>query len=142
MPSQKKRVDKWFSLFVRLRDSIEYCERIGLQIDEGIGQCCTCSTIKQWRYMDCGHFISRGSRGASGVRWDERNAHLQCNPCNAFHQGQGARYYDFMLHKYGQNVIDQLKWLDKNNSYKYKLIGLELYYKQKYEELVKSLKGR
>ena len=137
MPSQKKKVDKWFSFYIRLRDAMEFQKDTGT--DAGIGRCCTCGKIGQWKYMDCGHFISRGSGGSSGVRWDERNAHLQCNICNAFQQGSTVRYYEFMLAKYGQAVIDELKWLDKNNSYKYKLIGLELYYRQKYQELVESL---
>lgn len=90
--------------------------------------------------MQAGHFIGRGIGGGSGVYFDERNINTQCNSCNAFRQGNGAAYTEFMRDKYGQEVIDQLRWLDNNNSYKGKLIGLELYYKQRYEELSRSVK--
>ena len=50
------------------------------------------------------------------------------------------RHNDFMLKKYGQEVIDQLRFLHKNNSYKYKLVGLGLYYKQEYQNLVDKIK--
>ena len=73
--------------------------------------------------MDAGHFISRGSGGMSGVYFDERNIHTQCKPCNGFHQGNAQKYGDYMLQKYGQEVIDILRTLDKVNSYKYKLEG-------------------
>ncbi len=139
MSKQKKQAWGWCSKFIRLRDSIEYCKKIGLSSDEGIVQCCTCPQIRQWEYMDAGHFLSRGVGGNSGVYFDERNINTQCKSCNGFQQGNVPRYYAFMLAKYGQGVIDQLKWLDKNNSYKYKLVGLELYYKQEYQKLVKSL---
>ncbi len=40
-----------------------------------------------------------------------------------------------MLEKFGQEVIDQLRCLDISQSYKYKIEGLGLYYKQAYKEL-------
>ena len=135
MPTQKKVADKWFSLYIRLRDSIEYCEQRGIPSDSGIGQCCTCGNIKQWKYMDCGHYISRGSGGASGIRWDERNAHLQCKSCNGFHQGRQVAYHEFLLEKYGQEVIDELELLDRTQSYHGKIIGIGLMYKEMYKEL-------
>lgn len=133
--TQKKLTWSWCSKFIRLRDSIDYCKKIGMPLDSGFVQCCTCDTIKQWKYMDAGHFKGRGIGGGSGVYFDERNVNTQCKPCNGFLQGNTLIYNEFMLRKYSQEVIDKLKWLDKNNSYKNKLIGLELYYKQKYEEL-------
>ena len=140
MSKQKKYTWTWCSRYIRLRDSVEYCKKAGISLDSGVGQCCTCGKIVQWKYADAGHFISRGSGGISGVYFDERNIHLQCKNCNGFHQGNAQNYQDFMLRKYGQEVLDQLRWLDKNNSYKYKLIGLELYYRQKLNELKKSLR--
>ncbi|KKL46706.1 hypothetical protein LCGC14_2342850 [marine sediment metagenome] len=136
----KKEVWKWCSLYIRLRDSIDYCREAGIALDSGVVRCCSCGEIKQWRRGDAGHYIPRGSRGASGVYFDERNIHFQCSDCNAFRQGNAENYRDFMLHKYGQDVIDKLRWLDSNQSYKYKLTGLELYYKQAYEELVELAK--
>ena len=135
MASQKKKTWTACSKYIRLRDSIDYCKKHGLFLNEGIVQCCTCPKIKQWKYVDAGHFISRGSGGMSGVYFDERNIHAQCKPCNGFHQGNAQSYGEFMLQKYGQDVVDQLRVLDKVNSYRFKLQGLEIYYKEAYKEL-------
>lgn len=123
---------------------MEYCNKMGISIRQFTRpedlpvKCCTCDAVKAWIYMDAGHFISRGSGGLSGVYFDERNSHAQCKLCNGFHQGRAEEYREFMLQKYGQAVIDELKWLNRNNSYKGKLVGLELYYKQKYREMART----
>ena len=137
MPTQKKIADKWFSLYIRFRDALLFQKEVP-DADNSFGRCCTCGKIGQWKYMDCGHYISKGSRGGSGVRWDERNAHLQCKPCNGFHQGKQVVYKEFMLDKYGQDVIDQLEFLDQNQSYKGKIIGIGLMYKEMYSDLKKE----
>lgn len=145
MPKTQKHTWERCSRFIRLRDALEYCAKMGIDIKQFArpedlpAKCCTCEVVKPWIRMTAGHFISRGSGGLSGVYFDERNSHAQCKQCNAFYQGRALEYQDFMLAKYGQAVIDELRWLDKNNSYKYKLTGLELYYKQKYQEMVRSL---
>ena len=138
----KKKVWPWMSKYVRLRDSIDYCKRNNLPLDSGVSRCCSCGKIILWRYNDAGHFISRGSGGHSGVYFDERNVNLQCKTCNAQQQGNFPGYQDFMLERFGQEVIDKLRWLDKNNSYKGKLDGLYLYYKQSFQELEKEIRGR
>ena len=141
MPTPTKIADKWFSLYIRFRDALEFQKEVP-DADISFGRCCTCGKIGQWKYMDCGHFISRGRGGGSGVRWDERNAHLQCKPCNGgFYAGTNTRtkvdeaYKQFMLEKYGQAVIDQLEFLDRNQSYHGKILGIGLMYKQMYEDL-------
>ena len=142
--TQKKETWKWCSRYTRLRDAIDYCKRAGIdlhqfsRVEDTLGQCCSCGKVKAWIGMDAGHFISRGTGGWSGVYFDERNINLQCKPCNGFLGGNIQNYTDFMKQKYGQDVIDELRFLDKNNSYKGKLIGLELYYKQKYKEMAET----
>ena len=45
----KKELDKWFSLYIRLRDS-----------ENGLIQCFTCGTVKNYKSgMQNGHFQSR-----------------------------------------------------------------------------------
>ena len=134
--SQKKRTWEGCSEYIRLRDAIRYNTTLPEEDrDYTVGPCCTCGIVKKWRYMDPGHFIPKGSGGHSGVYFDERNIHLQCKRCNAFFQGRPLEYGDFMLKKYGKKVIDELRFLNKNNSYKGKLIGLELYYKTEYKRM-------
>jgi len=139
MPKPKAEAWKWCSKYIRLRDSIDYCRRAGLPLDTGIVQCCTCSAIKQWKYVDAGHFISRGSGGASGVYFDERNIAAQCKICNAFYQGRTQEYRDYILNKYGQEVIDELNLKNKTNSYKGQFLAIGLIYKQMYEGLLAAI---
>lgn len=135
MAKLKKKASDWMSKYVRLRDSIEYCERIGEATDTGIGECCTCGRIVNWKYKaDAGHFIGKGMGGGSGVYFDERNVHLQCKSCNAFRQGHPLVYYDFMLKKYGQAVIDELRIKDKIPQ-KHNYRALAEFYKQRFNEL-------
>jgi len=142
MKTAKQKAWYWCSRYCRLRDALEYCARMRIdtsqfsRIEDLPVQCCTCKKIQSWIRMDAGHWISRSSGGRSGVYFDERNIHAQSKDCNAFYQGRAQDYYDFMLKKYGQEVIDELKFLDKNQSYKYKIVAIGLMYQQMYEELL------
>ena len=110
---------KQMSLYCRLRDAIKWNRQFpeditGIEPKKLVVKCCTCSRIGSWLYsMDAGHFIPKGKGGQSGVRWDERNVHAQCKECNGFHQGRTLQYLDFMKEKYGQEVIDELRKLDR-----------------------------
>ncbi len=143
--SQKKETWDWCSRYCRLRDALEYCKEHGIdlgqfvRVEDIIVGCCSCNaTPIAWIRRDAGHFIPRGKGGMSGVYYDERNINAQCTNCNLYTQGNAQGYTEFMLHKYGQKIIDELKVLDKIQSYKYKLIGLEMFYRQRYEEMVRS----
>ena len=146
MPKQKAETWKWCSKYIRLRDALDYCKRMGIDVKQFTRvedlpvKCCTCREIKSWIRMDAGHFISRGQGGSSGVYFDERNINAQCKTCNAFKQGAGSAYHEFMLDRYNQGTIDQLHWFDKNQTYKYKLEGLEIYFKQEYKKMVAEIK--
>lgn len=91
--------------------------------------------------MDAGHFIPKGKGGQSGVRWDERNVHAQCSGCNAFHQGRTLDYQDYMLKEYGQEVIDELRKLDKiiRRRSSLELMSYANMYKGMYQELLDNL---
>ncbi len=137
----KKKAWKECSRYCRLRDALAYCKlmRIDIsqfaRIEDAPVKCCTCQTVKSWVYMDAGHFISRGLGGASGVYFDERNINTQCKRDNAFKQGRPEVYYEFMLARYGQDVIDTLKVLDKlTKKDNYLIIGQA--YKEMYEDLI------
>lgn len=142
----KKRAWSWCSRYIRLRDALAYCKSIGIDpraymVEDLPIICCTCGRVRSFRQIDAGHFISRGSGGGSGVYFDERNIHGQCKNCNSFHQGRALEYLDFMKEKYGQKVIDELRRKDKlvcrRRSDDY--MGITLYYKAAYNELLMSL---
>lgn len=92
----KKEADAWFSRRIRL----QYADW------KGDVKCYTCSTIKPWKQMQCGHYIRRG---VSLLRFEERNVRPQCSGCNMFNP---ARAYPI----YSQNIIKEkglkkLNWL-------------------------------
>jgi hypothetical protein len=75
----KAKADRYFSEYIRLRDSVG-----------GVAVCCTCgSRVSEF---DCGHFITRAQEA---TRYDEQNAHAQCLSCNRFKHG---RQFEHGLH--------------------------------------------
>lgn len=128
----KQKAWDWCSKYIRLRDSFDPTAQ------HLYGQCCTCKKYISSFGRDCGdagHFIPRGIGGSSGVYFDERNIHLQCKRCNKWGHGMPTEYRQFMLNKYGQEVIDKLEFLHKNQSYKGKITAIGEMYRQMYEEL-------
>ena len=96
----KKELDKWFSLFIRLRWATK----------EGLCQCVTCGKVSHYKKMQNGHFQSRRHHA---TRWNEKNCAVQCISCNCFQQGQ---QYKFSLHldgKYGEGTAKELEYLAK-----------------------------
>ena len=146
MTNYKKKASTAMSRFIRLRDAIEYCKKHGIDMSQFNRpedlpcKCCTCGVVRSWVDMDGGHFISRGHGGGSGVYYDERNEHCQCRKCNRFDGGSPYRYRDFMLEKYGQAVIDELRLKDKIplNSRDLPMQAMAIFYKEKYDELIKE----
>lgn len=142
MKTPKQRAWDWCSKYIRLRDAIEYQKKYP-EVDLGWVKCCTCPRIIHIKKnADAGHYIPKGRGGASGVYFDERNLNTQCKPCNGgFSKGTNIRanvdeaYHQFMLEKYGHEVVNMLHFLDKNQSYKDKFIAIELMYREMYEAL-------
>ena len=76
----KKELDKWFSLYVRLRYS-----------ENGLCQCFTCGKVAHYKKggMQCGHFQSRKHLT---TRWDLKNCQVQCSGCNIFKSGEQYKF--------------------------------------------------
>ncbi len=91
--------------------------------------------------MDAGHFISRGSGGVSGVYFDERNVNLQCKRCNGFEQGNAQEYREYIVKTYGTATLDELRIKHHilPNMKSLAMKAMEVFYKEKYDELVKGL---
>lgn len=68
-------------------------------------QCVTCGKRYHWKEIQAGHFVSGRS---NGVLFDERGIHPQCVSCNMFRNGNQEAYFQFMLSRFGQSVIDEL----------------------------------
>ena len=120
----KTTLDRWFSLYIRLRDSDA----------NGYGRCISCGKVVHYTDADCGHFINRSHMN---TRYDERNCNLQCRACNRFDEGNNIGYTRGLIAKYGEKIIDEL--FVKKHLYR-KYTGAELallteHYKQKVKEL-------
>lgn len=123
----KRKLDRIVSKYIRARDTNR----------DGYCICCTCNRLKLPSECDAGHYLGKGLGGASGIRYDERNIHAQCRQCNRF-GGQRTKeaYREFMIKKYSQVIIDELKIKDKTHRYSlFELEGLLIYYKEEHKRL-------
>jgi len=96
----EKRLDYYFSLFIRLRDSN----------DEGIIFCCTCGRPKPWRDRkgvgaECGHYSKRNK----SHRFTEMNCSAQCNYCNDRMKGEADKHAEYIDKKYGEGTARGLR---------------------------------
>ena len=95
----KKDLDKWFSLYIRLRDAT----------DEGLCQCITCGKVSHYKKgMQNGHFQSRRFLA---TRFDEHNCAPQCVACNMFRGGEQFRFGLAIDSKYGEGEAEELEFL-------------------------------
>ena len=94
----EKVLDKWFSLFIRARDSNE----------EGYIFCCTCGRPKKWRALDgadCGHYSKRNR----AHRFNEKNTNSQCKKCNNYGKGESDKHAIYIDKKYGEGTAKELR---------------------------------
>jgi len=142
----EKTVDRWFSKFIRLRDSsLEFGEFDGRGSEMLAGDCCTCGKIVRiWDLENgwnpsahCGHFIGRYFKS---TRYDEQNCHLQCQKCNTFAEGKQFEHGLFIDKKYGAGTAEKIliksKQLCKRN--RNDLKWLSDHYRKKAQELAKQ----
>jgi len=96
----KKELDKWFSLYIRLREANEY----------GMVQCFTCGVVRGYKDgMQNGHFQSRKHLA---TRFSEDgNCEVQCLKCNIFDSGQQYLFSLRLDEKYGEGRAEELEQL-------------------------------
>ena len=116
----KQEADKWFSLYMRLRNATE----------DGFVICFTCGKIYHYQDTDCGHFISRGNLAN---RYNERNCKVQCVSCNRFKNGNIKVFEQQLEKKYGKEILAEL-----NNNKKV----LKRYTKEDYQEIIDIYKSK
>ena len=121
----KKELDKWFSLYIRLRDSNEY----------GMVQCFTSGRVYHYKSMHAGHFMSRKRLA---TRWCETNVQPQSPADNIFGQGEQYRFGLHLDSKYGEGTAEEIQFKSRNT-----LKMSRADYEEKisyYKEIVKNLK--
>jgi len=98
----KNRAVKEFQRMVRLESADE----------NGQVVCVTCGFENNWRNsdnkMNAGHFV--GGRSNSIV-FIEDNVHPQCVVCNCHHSGRLDVYESWMVERYGQERVTEIKML-------------------------------
>jgi hypothetical protein len=133
LSKQKKKTWVAFSEYIRTRDCKEYGKNHPSA--ELMCECVTCKRVYPYSKLQAGHFIQGRT---NGVLFDERGVHAQCVGCNMFKGGLIEDYYPFMLEKYGQEVIDDIKKkrLDTIKFSVKDLEEMEVLYKQKTKDLL------
>lgn len=91
-PDLKAKLDREFSLFIRLRDVMP----------NGYFRCISCGKIKPFEQADCGHYINRKNMS---TRFDEMNCNAQCRHCNRYMEGNIQGYREGLIAKYGENRV-------------------------------------
>lgn len=118
-PNLKAKLDKEFSLYIRLRDCMP----------NGYFRCISCGQIKPFEQADCGHYINRQHMN---TRFDEMNCNAQCRHCNRFMEGNIQNYRKGLISKYGKQRIILLE--AKQNI-------IRKYSDFEYEQLIKYYKA-
>tara|TARA_Y100000004_G_scaffold8539_1_gene9484 strand:- start:1773 stop:2177 length:405 start_codon:yes stop_codon:yes gene_type:complete len=121
----KKELDKWFSLYIRLRDANEY----------GMVQCFTSGRVYHYKQIHAGHFMSRKHLS---TRWCEMNVQPQSPKDNLFGQGEQWQFGLKLDAKYGDGTAEELQHKAKQTV---KFTRLD--YKEEisyYKDLVNKLK--
>jgi len=88
----KRKLQTVFNKYIRLRD-----EKQG---------CISCGKPLRGKY-DAGHFYSVGS--TPNLRFDERNVHGQCVPCNQYKHGNLIAYREGLIQRIGLESFEQLE---------------------------------
>lgn len=116
----KKDLDKWFSLYIRLRYA---------SVD-GITKCYTCDKIAHYKQMHAGHFMSRRHHA---TRWNEQNVQVQCPGCNLFKQGEQYTFGKLLDIRVGDGTSEELQELSRTTV---------KYMRHEYDDMIKFYKEK
>lgn len=128
-PNLIKKLDKVFSAYIRLRDTMP----------SGYFKCISCGQIKPFEQADCGHFFSRRNMS---VRFDEDDCHAECRSCNRFSSDHLIGYQANLIRKIGMQRFELLS-VKSHQSKHWSDFELEVMIKHYTSEVKKlsSLKG-
>ena len=121
-----KELDKWFSLYIRLRDSKPF----GFKYFK----CPTCGRVLPFEQADCSHYYGRMHMN---TRYDEDNTCAECSYCNRFDSSHLIALGDYLKRKLGEQRYQLLRV--KANIHKkwecWELEQLIKYYKARIEQI-------
>tara|TARA_R100001015_G_scaffold19162_2_gene15351 strand:+ start:1263 stop:1667 length:405 start_codon:yes stop_codon:yes gene_type:complete len=127
IPKLKKELDKWFSLYIRLR----YADK------NGITECFTCGKKDHYKKLQAGHFQSRRHLP---TRWDEINVQVQCVKCNMFNQGEQYTFGKLLDLRIEEGISDELVLMSKSTVkyMRHEYVEMIDHYKEKVKILIKD----
>jgi hypothetical protein len=114
-----KEAQAAFNQYIRARDTYE--------------PCISCGRHHHGKW-NAGHYLSTGARPE--LRFEERNVHKQCEPCNSYLSGNIAAYRINLIHKIGRRAVE---WLEGMHEPKHYTIEELKEIKCKYSEMTKAL---
>ena len=91
--------DKWFSVYVRLRDTVKVVNGVPYVV------CITCGKLVEFKAIQCGHFVKRHKWA---VRFYEKNGNAQCVHCNEVLSGNDYLYGKAINKKWGPGTAEYL----------------------------------
>jgi hypothetical protein len=98
----KKDLWKVFTKYIKQRDN---------------NKCVTCGRSSEGQGMGGGHYIAKAACGLD-YYFSEKNVHAQCTYCNLVLEGNRPRYREFIIKKYGEEVLRDIE----NNYHKPTLV--------------------
>lgn len=125
--SLKKKLDRVFSEYIRLRDSDK----------NGYVRCYCCGKVLHWKEAQNMHFIPRQHMA---LRFSEVNCHVGCIKCNFYNNGNIEAYAVHLKKDYGNDIIERLL-IYKSRLTKFSAIEYEVMIKE-YQQKVKELKNK
>lgn len=139
MGDGEKYADKWFSIYIRLRDTDQYgygkCIETGRRIWYKRNQ----STGKMESNCDAGHYVTRA---VLSLRYNEANVNAQLSENNRFSNKSFTNMRQNIMRKFGHEIVEWLDMMHKkfgDGDYEapnYYEIGA--YYQKKAESLLKT----
>jgi hypothetical protein len=117
------KADKYFSQYIRLRDTPCFCP--------------TCGAYIEFETSDCAHYIGRRHLN---TRYNELNCHATCRKDNRFLGGEIVKYRMWLVEKYGEQKIKELEQLAFLSGGGYKAFDLEII-AEEYKQKIKQLKA-
>lgn len=99
--------------------------RRGSANQQELAMCITCTVVRHWKEMQCGHFQRRSNLA---TRYDPQNLGVQCETCNCFNEGENEKFAEFIDAFYGegtaenlrikaQTIIHNFPWKDETNKW-------------------------
>lgn len=98
-PDLVAKLDKVFSLYIRLRDSKPFGYKYF--------KCPTCGRILPFEQADCSHYFSRRS---NSTRFDEDNCMAECRYDNRFNAEHLHKLREALIHRIGEKKFQILEW--------------------------------